>query len=373
MRKSAIVIGFGAFFLTMALLLKFYAYDKLAVIPIDQNTEQTAVDKNAYIFDAGTLKFQRTTLTTTVTAVVDKDASKKHGDNVAIFDKWQFSRIPQTKEAQQAYVEKITVNRHTGKVVHCCDEAENGKPVEHEGYTVKFPFGTEKTTYQYWDPAVEKAVPLTYAGTDKINGLEVYRFEGTVPRQTMISEKTTETPGFVFGNGASSTKVDAARSYANKRTIWVEPQTGAFIKVSEGQQQWLTDPKTDKSVLVLKTTSVFNDATVKSNVDEYKGKASQLKALKIAPWVLGILGLILLVGGLVMLAVLGRGRANRKDDGAAAYHQGDDRGGDSDPTQYESEYRGDGATAVADDGYADSVSGGSTAAESRRTRREQTD
>jgi hypothetical protein len=319
-RKSAIVIGFGAFFVTMALLLKFYAFDRLAVIPADQNTKQVAVDKNAYLFDAGTLKFHHTTLTTTIGAVAQKDESKKFGHNSAIFSKWQYSSIPQTKTAQQGFTEKFAVDRHTGKVIKWDGDEENGKALEHKGYTVKFPFGSKKTTYPYWDSSIEKTMNMKYAGTEKIDGLEVYRYEGTVPRQTLTTEPTKDTPGFLFGGSKSSPGVKAKYDYANDRTIWVEPQTGAFIKVSEGQKQWLTDPKTNKSVQVLQTTSVFDNATIKSNVDEYKGKASQLKALKIAPWILGILGVLLLIGGVAMAVLLGR----RNDDGDDAYEDDDE-------------------------------------------------
>ncbi|MFC6707272.1 DUF3068 domain-containing protein [Flexivirga alba] len=319
MRKSAIVIGFGAFFVTMALLLKFYAFDRLAVIPADQNTKQVAVDKNAYLFDAGTLKFQHTTLTTTIGAVALKDESKKFGHNSAIFSKWQYSSIPQTKTAQQGFTEKFAVDRHTGEVIKWSGDEENGKAVEHKGYTVKFPFGAKKTTYPYWDSSIEKTMNMKFAGTEKIDGLEVYRYEGTVPRQSLTTEPTKDTPGFLFGGAKSSPGVKATYDYANDRIIWVEPQTGAFIKVSEGQKQWLTDPKTNKSVQVLQTTSVFDNATVKSNVDEYKGKASQLKALKIAPWILGILGILLLIGGAAMAVLFGR-RNNVDDNG---YDDGD--------------------------------------------------
>lgn len=325
MRKSAIVIGFGAFFVTMALLLKFYAFDRLAVIPADQNTKQVAVDKNAYIFDAGTLKFHHTTLTTTVGAVAQKDKSEKFGHNSVIFSKWQYSKIPQTKTAQTASTEKFAVDRHTGKIIKWSGDEENGKAIEHKGYTVKFPFGAKKTTYPYWDANIKKTMNMEYAGTEKIDGLEVYRYEGTVPRQTLKTEPTKDTPGFLFGGSKSSPGVKADYTYANDRTIWVEPQTGAFIKVSEGQKQWLTNPKTDKSVQVLQTTSVFDKATVKANVDEYKGKASQLKVLKIAPWVLGILGVLLLIGGGVMIALLGR-----KDDQDGDYDDEDDYYDDAD-------------------------------------------
>ncbi|WP_265446746.1 DUF3068 domain-containing protein [Flexivirga meconopsidis] len=328
MRKSAIVIGFGAFFLTMALLLKFYAYDKLAVIPMDQNTGQVAVDKNAYLFDAGTLKFQRTTLTTQITAVVDKKASEDYGKNAVIFNKNQFSTIPQTKTPQQAVTEHFAVDRHTAKTLNCCNDSQNGKPVNHEGYTVKFPFSVDKnSTYPYWDASIQKPMDMKYAGTDKIKGLTVYRFEGSVPRQTLVSTPKKEAPGFLFGGAQDSPGVNADWTYAVDRTIWVEPQTGAFIKVGEAQKQWLTDPKSNKSVQVLTTNSIFDDATVQKNVDDYKTKAMQLKALKLAPWILGILGILLLIGGVILAALVGRNRAQGRhgadDDYAGEYDDGE--------------------------------------------------
>lgn len=41
MRKvlPAIILAAGAFFLTMGLLFRFYAYPKLAVVPVDQNSQ----------------------------------------------------------------------------------------------------------------------------------------------------------------------------------------------------------------------------------------------------------------------------------------------------------------------------------------------
>lgn len=323
MRKTAIVIGFGAFFVTMALLLKFYAFDRLAVVPLDQNSQQVAVDKKAYLFDGGTLKFQHTTLTTTLGAVADKDASKKLGHNAVIFSKWQRSTIPQTKEPQEAFTEKFAIDRHSGKAITWSGDEENGKAIRHKGYVVKLPFGVQKKTYDFWDGKIEKTVPLHYKGTEKIQGLTVYRFEGTAPRQTLAITPTKDVPGFLFGGAKSSPGVKAAFSYTNDRTLWVEPETGALIKGQDAQREWLTDPKTDKSVQVLTTTSTYDDATVKQNVNDYKGKASQLKALKIAPWVLGILGVLLLIGGALMAVLLGRRNDDEAkdadDDGEYAY------------------------------------------------------
>lgn len=96
MRKSAIVIGFGAFFVTMALLLKFYAYPNLAVIPKDQNTGQTLSDPDAYFFNANTLKFNRGELVTKLAVVVNKELTKKAGGNTLVIDQWQYSNTPVT-------------------------------------------------------------------------------------------------------------------------------------------------------------------------------------------------------------------------------------------------------------------------------------
>lgn len=51
MRKSAIVLGFGAFFLTCGLLFKFYAYPRLAVVPLDQNTRQVVEGPDSTYLD----------------------------------------------------------------------------------------------------------------------------------------------------------------------------------------------------------------------------------------------------------------------------------------------------------------------------------
>lgn len=314
MRKSAIVIGFGAFFLTLALLLKFYAFEKLTVIPADTNTQQVLSDPNAKYFDAASLTFKQGTVTTRQTVVADKKAADEQGGNSIVLNINQSTDNDNEAPPIDAFTSRVALNRHTGKVIECCNDNMNGKPVQHQGYTVKFPFGAGKGSYPYWDNTLQKTMTMKYAGTDKIRGLSVNRYHGVVPQTTYTKQAI---PGFVFGGAKDSPGVTADRAYANDRTIWVEPQTGAFIKVEEKEVVTLTDPASGKSVKGIDTDQVMNDATIKSNVDEYKGKASQLKLLKLMPYVLGILGLILLVVGIALLLVAGRG--DRADDTEAGY------------------------------------------------------
>lgn len=196
MRKSAVIVGFGAFFLTMALLLKFYAYDHLAVVPIDQNTQQTLNDPNATYFDARTVGFKTGELITRVTAVADKKASEDYGKNTVVLDKWQITNDPEgwrgnnqgKWQPQAASQERVAINRHTGLPVHCCDESIDGNPVSHEGYQIKLPFNVDKnTTYNYWDGNQRKAFPLKFQGEEKVNGLTTYKYLWQTPRASMRS------------------------------------------------------------------------------------------------------------------------------------------------------------------------------------------
>lgn len=312
MRKSAIVIGFGAFFLTLALLLKFYAYDKLTVIPADTNVQQVLSDSNAKFFDADTLSFKQGKVTTTQTVVADKKASSAQGGNSIVLDINQVTDNNAQAPPIDAFSSHFGLNRHTGLPLNCCNDSMSKlvgtkivvAPVQHQGYTIKFPFGAGKGSYDYWDNTLRKTMTMKYAGTDTLDGLKVNRYEGSVPNTKYTQQAL---PGALFGGAKSSPGVLADRSYKNDRTIWAEPTTGAFIKVQEHQVVTLTDPATGKSVTGIDTNQVMTDATVKANVDVYKGKASQLKLLQLMPWVLGALGLLLLIAGVAILVVSGRG------------------------------------------------------------------
>ncbi len=336
MRKSAVVIGFGAFFLTMALLLKFYAYDKLTVVPADTNVQQVLNDPKAKFFDADTLTFKQGDVKTTQTVVADKKASDKQGGNSIVLNISQTTDNNDKAPPIDAFSSHFAVDRHTGKVLKCCDDTQSvlqgttnvNKPVEHSGYTIKFPFDAGKGSYDYWDNTTRKPMTMKYVGTATIRGLKVNKYHGVVSPTTYAQQAL---PGFLFGGAKDSPGVTADRIYSNDRTIWAEPKTGAFIKVVEHEVVKLSDPKSGKSVVGIDTNQVMNDSTIKDNVDEYKGKASQLKLLNLLPWVLGILGLLLLVAGIALLALAGRGDSNRRDNDGEHGEPGTRRGG-STPT-----------------------------------------
>ncbi|AKU16785.1 DUF3068 domain-containing protein [Luteipulveratus mongoliensis] len=314
MRKAAVVIGLGAFFLTMALLLKFYAYGKLAVIPLDQNTQQIARDQGAKFFDADNVKAGSGPIETKLTVIADKDASKKASEatdkNVVVINFGRSTDNNGEAPPMEVFRDTLAVDRHTGEAVRWSGDRIDGKPGQHHGLTIKFPFQTDKKTYQFWDNRTHKAVPVAYSGSDTIKGLKVYKFHDTEPK-TFYQDQ--EVPRGIFGQPDTGGVV-AKRYYTNDRTIWVEPETGVIIKVQEKRHDTIEIPGAEP-VNAITTTSTFDDKTVTKNVDDYKSKATLLKILRFwAPLGLGILGVLAILGGLAISATGGRRGAAREDE-----------------------------------------------------------
>lgn len=320
MRKflPAIVIGVGAFLLTLALLMRFYAVPKLAVVPLDQNSTQVVMGPNSTFLDVENLKIEKGTLKTVATVIGDpeasKEASKKTGRDLAVWDKGQYTDNNDSPPPMDASTDRIVFDRFTGAAVNCCGENADGEPIEHKGQLVKFPFFTEKKTYDYWDGTTKKAYPAEFKGEETIMGLKVYRFEQDVPR-TKTEER--EVPAFLFGLPDRPVMTD--RYYQNHRTILIEPTTGVMIKLTEQQHQELEIPNMPnvKPIIALDTTSSFDDATVKKNVDDYKSKSQQLAMIKSnGPVGSGLLGIILILAGLAWSLLFGTKK--RKAEAAAA-------------------------------------------------------
>lgn len=309
MRKSAIVIGFGAFFVTLALLLKFYAYPRLAVIPKDQNTSQTLIDNNAKFLDATSLTFKQGKIVTIATVVADKAATAKIGGDKMVISQWQYTDNPDSagKLAAppiSATTQKYALDRATSKAVPWQGTQLNGNPTDYQGaYVIKLPFNlTKGKTYPYFDTTLGKPVEMTYQGTEKVRGMETYKYNVKVP-ETVFAKK--EIPGFLFGMAKSSPGQNADRTYQNDITAWADPVTGVFMKMQQHQVQTVQIPNHDP-LTIIDTVSTFDDATIKKNVDEYSSKGMQLNALGVAPWVLLPLGVVLILIGLIMLVLSSR-------------------------------------------------------------------
>lgn len=342
-RSRALVIALGIFFVGIAALAKFYAYPTLAVAPSDQVAHTVSTGPDATIFSAAELKEKEVQLTSRRTVrgdvVASENISKALKRDVVVFDtavvtdddaNYEFpddSVQDKTKAAPLSFVqERVVLDAHTGESVRWDPEDVNDNSGEyitttlakedrlkpdpdseffkgHEGLVLKFPFGTEKKTYQFWDTTTRKAFPISFKRETTLNGLKVYVFEQDVPKQNLPLKDPLMVPGSLVGEKGKDS-VEVKRSYQNHRTLWIEPVTGAIIK-GEEQQLASLDYNDEAKVTATQVTIAYDDETVKKNVegakvdgvDEggYKDKAAQLHLIGFwVPLISLILGLLIL-------------------------------------------------------------------------------
>ncbi|NPC95321.1 DUF3068 domain-containing protein [Nocardioides sp. zg-DK7169] len=305
-------MGLGVFLLVAAALLKFYAYPKLAVAPIDQDSETTLTAEGAVIFDTDPsmlteIMVDLTAVSTTRGDVeASREASDDQGTDVRVWADTQ-TITSDDGEIRSQSRGRAAFDAHTGEAVDCCggfsETTEDERvAVKREGLVYKFPFGTEKETYDWWDGTAGTAVPAEFVEETDIDGLAVYKFEADLPAAVV---GTREVPASVVGERGND-NVEADVVYANKRTFYVEPVTGAVIKRVEEQRSTLAIDGEERATTTEANLS-YTDDQVAANVEEYESKASLLSMVNGLFPILGlILGLVLIVLGIV----LGRRGAN---------------------------------------------------------------
>lgn len=298
-----VLVGLGVFLLIGAALIKFYAYPNLAVAPEDQDSITHLTAEGAVVFstDPSLLTEIKTDLSVTNTTRGDAEATEKAPDGTLVWADTQTVKNEQGDILSQS-ISLAAHDEHTGEAVDCCgsfvqEDAEAG-PVEvaRKGQVYKFPFGTEKKTYQWWDDSILDTVPATFVKETDRNGLKVYEFTAEVP-QTVVG--TREVPALVVREiGNEAMEVDVA--YANTRTFWVEPNTGVIIDRREEQNNTLQINGEDRATTT-QATLEYTDAQVAANVEEYESKAGLLGLVNGLIPLLGlILGVLLIAGGLLL-------------------------------------------------------------------------
>ena len=292
-----LLFGLGAFLLVAGLLLKFYAYPRVAVAPIDQNSVTKLQATGAEIFDTTTLKPLSTDLSVQSRTVGDVKASEDRGNNVRVWVNTTSIRSSDGTVRSRS-TERTAFDATTAKAVNCCgtfDETTDGdrQQVKREGLVFKWPFGTEKKSYQVWDGSLGKTVTAKFVKESSVNGLKTYQFTSEVPR-TQVG--TREVPASVVGEPGTG-NISAQSMYQSANTYEIEPLTGAIVTQSLKQNSTLAVDDEDR-VTTTKADLQYTPATVTANVKDFKSKASQLKLVGTTlPLVTIILGLILLALG----------------------------------------------------------------------------
>lgn len=297
MRKvfGLVALGLGAFLLVAAALGQFWAPGNAEKTPLDVDTT-TRLAGDAQKLNPATGEVED--LGVKATSVTKSD-DKRSNDDVVVFvsttclviDK---DNVPDCVDAKDPQRRLITASSDVFASDRRTAVAVNGSKylpadaVAHKGLTNKFPFDAQKKEYPFWDGVLQTSVPATYTAAEKLEGLDTYRYDVDVP--------STEAEVLSGVDGL----------YTQKKSIWVEPRTGAIVR--QTQQETRTLPNGDP-LLALNLDYVPD--SVSSAVEDAKTNAGSLRLLTSVVPLVGLVGGVLLVlVGLLLLV------SNRRRSGA---------------------------------------------------------
>lgn len=321
-KMGTVALFLGAFLLAFAALSKFYMYDRVAVVPL--NNQSTSIlatspgDDAEYLDAAAGLKTVRGPLKSiqlvTGDVKLSKQASKDTGREVAVWSDYNCTDAPtfdcaSTKTPLSATNDVVAFDVRTGESVAWKGTKNEGtgkvtSPMPYEGLFYKFPFDTQKKTYMWWDTTLKKATPAKYVGEGKVKGLKVYKFVQTI---APIKTGTIDVPGSLVGSDEAAVTADEV--YSDVRSFSIEPVTGAPLDVVDSQDTYL-EVDGERRATLTKASLGMTPASTQALIDDYGSKVTLLKAVK--TWIP--------VGGTVLgLVLIGLGVMSRRSvtsDGA---------------------------------------------------------
>jgi hypothetical protein len=291
-RVGFVLVFLGLFLLFFALVERVYAYPRLKKAPLDQYSQPVATGTGSY-FNRSPDKLREITGAQLKNVRTVRGDVKAGSDEVAVWDSFNSTVDTADQGVITATQERIALDRVTGQSVQCC-----GENPRHQGLTLKFPFDTRKTTYQFWDGPAQRALPAAFTREERINGVTVYRFEQRID-QLDIGDQ--DIPGTLAGD-PETPSVQTDIIYSNVKTLWVEPATGIIVKAQQDVTQVLRTPGGEEVLTLIDAVLTYDDATVDTNADDAASGANQLRILgTIVPIAALALGLIALAAGLVLL------------------------------------------------------------------------
>ncbi|WP_280233823.1 DUF3068 domain-containing protein [Nocardia cyriacigeorgica] len=364
---ACLLVGLGALLIVAALMIPTYTLSKMAKTPLDleittvatnaEGTESLVLDSKSLTAPEGSAKvdadvplvFQRF-----VTVEEPSDATEmtvQAGTTLRRTDKQGDTGL------LTAEVDRVTIDRKSGEPV---DEDPNGSiaatvnkegesvadPFKREGLQYRFPIGTEKKDYPYFDRTARVTSDAKFIEETEINGTKVYHFQQVVPPSNLW--EASQQPAFKLTLPAAKWgmegdgEVTMYRWYTNTRDLFVEPETGTVVDGQEAIHMYYGETGDKPQVTALKATLTFDEPTIESQLDVAKENIDKLSLFgRIVPIILGVVGVIALIAGLVLgirgggaAAPAGRGGVPPRRPAPAAPTAPSPRRGDADaPTE----------------------------------------
>jgi hypothetical protein len=337
---GAVLVGLGVLALVIAGGLAFVVAPSVAQLPYDMERTQSvaeAPDAQFLQITDGVAKVESGTLRSTVTVQADTKATAEleaplDGEALVWLVGSETVRTD-TDELVSAYSTSLAVDRKTAAAQdwdkQWLDTGNERQSVDYSGQIYKFPFATERQTYEIFDRDILDTRPARFVQTEEIQGLETYQFTQEIRDEVQeVPDDRLQVLLSQLLPGATSGEV----RYSNIRSVWVEPTTGQYIRVREEQDKSLV-ASDGRSATLLDATFTYTDDTINRAAQTASDNRRRLTLVTVAaPTVLAILGLVVLILGIVLAARRPRAAgaavpAQRGDEPRRGKHAADGRDG----------------------------------------------
>ncbi|ASU85434.1 DUF3068 domain-containing protein [Nocardiopsis gilva YIM 90087] len=300
LRRNAapLLAAFGAFFITFALLLRFFLYGQIAVIPADMRMELRLTDEAATYLDTSTWK-----------TVEDAEVVRSIGVRGTAspgkpeWGAWDMSIDTATREHMIEHMDRrVIVDRSTGTAVNCCGEHVNGdRAVRQAGLVLSWPANATKDEYAFYDADIRAAPRMVFDGTENIGGVATRKFVQRIS-PTQVPQSSREAPAKALGLDRDGT-VDATRWVEVERTYWIEPVSGNVVNAAEKRTETLRSDSGRGERVLLDADLALQDTQVAAYTDNARSTRALLIAVQThLPVSLGALGTVLLLAALITSA-----------------------------------------------------------------------
>jgi hypothetical protein len=279
-----VVTLIGAFLVAVGLLAQFYMGNALLKTPLDVD-QVIHVDGTAQVPNAKGKVKETPVLAWSVyhvdTGLSDSKVVSFQNSQCLVKDIGNPPGCVSSDDPQDRLLSATTddyaTDRRTAESVNDPKYLPAGA-IPHSGVINKWPFLAQKKTYTYWDDSLQKGVQATYAGTDRLDGHEVYVYDVQVPQ----------------------TKMDVAEGikgyYTDDKQLYVDQMTGSVVDQVEHQVRTDLDGNP-----VIDLHIKFTDNQIHKLVDEAKANGQQLRLIRTYLPIVGyVVGIPLFLVGLFL-------------------------------------------------------------------------
>jgi hypothetical protein len=294
--------GLGAFLFVLAVLLRFYLPGQVIKFPLNEYVVTTLAGHDVSYFSEKKVG-EMTGVTAKATSTVEGDVAAGSGSTAVWND---FTAVEDITHGQpiQYTSQRSAFDRRSGEIVDCCGAyvsvSNMGTRTGHQsGLAYAWPIGTQKQTYQVFDPTLARPEPFRYAGTATINGISTDKFVEQVTNQQFTNQTL---PGSLVGYPDQPT-VTLPEYITETNTYYVDPVTGEPVDVTENQLLTLKNITGATRLVLFKGDLAATPQSIASAVGSVNSSHLKIEFIEdIGPLVCVLLGVLLLVLGITLIA-----------------------------------------------------------------------